>query len=106
MKVTHGSSIRLLAAALLIASSVLAPSRAGCEQPSANAKTDRVPTYATPPSDFPAHRIGAGMRGMGGFSTIQILAPDHLGYTFSDQPTLFWYLSEPTTTRIEFTLRD
>ena len=62
--------------------------------------------YSQPEVDFPARRIGAGIRGMGRFGTIQILAPDHLGYTTSDQPTLFWYLAEPTKTRIEFTLRD
>jgi uncharacterized protein DUF928 len=62
--------------------------------------------YVAPPADFPARRIGAGMRGMGRFSSVQILAPDHLGYTISDQPTLYWYLAAPTTTRIEFTLRD
>jgi Domain of Unknown Function (DUF928) len=62
--------------------------------------------YVAPSGDFPARRIGAGIRGMGRFGTIQILAPDHLGYTVSDQPTLLWYLAEPTTTRIEFTLRD
>jgi len=106
VKTTSRSDVLLLAAGLLVASSVLAPSRAGCEQPSANTTTRSLPTYVAPASDFPARRIGAGIRGMGSFGAIQILAPDHLGYTMSDQPTLYWYLAEPTSTRIEFTLRD
>jgi hypothetical protein len=43
---------------------------------------------------------------MGRLASIQILAPDHLGYTTEEQPTLYWYLAEPTTTRIVFTIRD
>src|SRR5262245_37886789 len=62
--------------------------------------------YIPPQIGFPARRIGAGTRGTGRLASLQILAPDHLGYTTLEQPTLFWYLAEPTTTRIDFTLRD
>ncbi len=106
MSTTHRSRVLLFAVGLVIASSVLAPSRSGCEQPSPNAASKPTLTYVAPPADFPARRIGAGIRGMGRFSGVQILAPDHLGYTTSDQPTLFWYLAEPTSTQIEFTIRD
>ena len=62
--------------------------------------------YVPPEIGFPGRRIGAGTRGMGRLASLQILAPDHLGYTTLEQPTLYWYLSAPTATRIEFTLRD
>jgi hypothetical protein len=62
--------------------------------------------YVPPDLGFPARRMGAGTRGMGRMASVQILAPDHLGYTTLEQPTLYWYLAEPTTTRIEFTIRD
>jgi hypothetical protein len=62
--------------------------------------------YVPPEIDFPARRIGAGTRGMGRLASLQILAPDHLGYTTLEQPTLYWYLAESTPTRIDFTLRD
>jgi hypothetical protein len=66
-----------------------------------------VPVLYVPPEiGLPARRIGAGTRGMGRLASIQILAPDHLGYTTEEQPTLYWYLAEPTTTRIVFTIRD
>jgi len=62
--------------------------------------------YVPPEIGLPARRIGAGTRGMGRQASLQILAPDHLGYTTEEQPTLYWYLAEPTTTRIIFTIRD
>jgi hypothetical protein len=62
--------------------------------------------YVPPGVGFPGRRIGAGTRGMGRLASIQILAPDHLGYTTEEQPTLYWYLAEPTTLRIDFTIRD
>lgn len=62
--------------------------------------------YVPPEIGFPGRRIGAGTRGMGRKASLQILAPDHLGYTTEEQPTLYWYLAEPTTLRIEFTIRD
>jgi len=62
--------------------------------------------YVPPEISFPGRRIGAGTRGMGRQASLQILAPDHLAYTTEEQPTLYWYLAEPTTTRIDFTIRD
>jgi hypothetical protein len=62
--------------------------------------------YVPPEIGFPGRRIGAGTRGMGRLASLQILAPDHLAYTTLEQPTLYWYLAEPTATRIDFTLRD
>ena len=62
--------------------------------------------YVPPEIGFPARRMGAGTRGVGRRASLQVLAPDHMGYTSLEQPTLYWYLAEPTTTRIDFTIRD
>jgi hypothetical protein len=35
-----------------------------------------------------------------------VLAPDHVGLTTQAQPSLYWYLSQPTTSPIEFTVID
>jgi len=80
----------------------IAPPNAAPEPRPANA----ADLYVPPEIGFPGRRIGAGTRGMGRLASLQILAPDHLGYTTLEQPTLYWYLSAPTETRIEFTLRD
>ena len=93
------------AAAILILA-MPGPRYGRAEEASKSGSSPPSVQYVAPPVDFPGRRIGAGMRGMGRFGTIQILAPDHLGYTVAEQPTLYWYLAEPTTTRIEFTLRD
>jgi hypothetical protein len=56
-----------------------------------------LPVFYVPPEiGFPARRMGGGTRGMGRLASLQILAPDHLGDTTSEQPTLYWYLAEPT----------
>lgn len=66
-----------------------------------------VPVLYVPPEiGVPSRRIGAGTRGMGRQASLQILAPDHLGYTTEEQPTLYWYLAERTTTPIVFTIRE
>jgi hypothetical protein len=35
-----------------------------------------------------------------------VLVPDHVGLTISDTPALYWYISKPTSVRIEVTLVD
>jgi hypothetical protein len=37
---------------------------------------------------------------------LSVLAPDHSGFTTSEQPTLYWYISNATTLPIELTLMD
>ncbi|MGH7287229.1 MAG: DUF928 domain-containing protein [Myxococcota bacterium] len=79
------------------------------EPPEAEASKARASSpllYVPPAIGEPARRIGAGTRGMGRQASIQILAPDHLGYTTEEQPTLYWYLAEATTTPVVFTIRD
>ena len=78
------------------------------EPPVAEPKPEQptVGFYVPPAVGFPGRRIGAGTRGMGRLASLQILAPDHLGYTTEEQPTLYWYLAEPTDLRIDFTIRD
>ncbi len=62
--------------------------------------------YVPPDLGFPARRVGAAPRGFGRHAALQLLAPDHLGLTTQEQPTLYWYLAEPTSARIDFTIRD
>jgi hypothetical protein len=50
--------------------------------------------------------VGASTRGGGREATLQLLAPDHQGLTTTDQPTLHWYLAQPTSTRIVVTIQE
>ena len=65
--------------------------------------------YKPPMRGAPAGsgRIGAAVRGEGEDNPILVaLAPDHVGMTSQKQPVLYWYISRPTKSRIEFTLND
>jgi hypothetical protein len=51
--------------------------------------------------------VGMNSRGVESeLSTISVLAPDHIGLTVHEQPSIYWYLSKPISSRIEFTLSD
>ena len=67
----------------------------------------KIPVYKPPKRGAPAARVGGGTRGIGGeFPNIYVLAPDHIGLTAKEQPTLSWYMSKPTTIHFEFSLID
>ena len=54
---------------------------------------------------FPVRMVGAGSRGVGQESAfLSVLSPLEIGLTTQEQPSLFWYLSEPTTMSFFFTL--
>ena len=37
---------------------------------------------------------------------LSVLAPDHSGFTTSEQPSLYWYISAPTSLPVELTVMD
>ena len=64
------------------------------------------PVYKPPLRGSPAGRVGGGTRGMTereSFS-LQVLAPNHIGLTVHDQPSLYWYVSKPIPHPIEVTV--
>lgn len=64
-----------------------------------------LPVYKPPLRGAPKGRVGGGTRGLpGGVASVSVLAPDHSGLTTQEQPALYWYLSQPTTTPIELTI--
>lgn len=64
-----------------------------------------MPVYKPPKRSIPKGRVGGGIRG-GDAPAIYVLAPDHVGLTKDEQPSLYWYLSKTTTLPLEFTLID
>ena len=69
-------------------------------------QTVSVPIYKPPRVGAPAGRVGGGTRGTGDLPTLSVLAPDHIGLTTQEQPSLYWYLSQPTTHPIELSVID
>jgi len=75
------------------------------QQAKQTASADK-PVYKPPLRGSPAGRVGGGTRGMTereSFS-LQVLAPDHIGLTVHDQPSLYWYVSKQIAHPIELTV--
>ncbi len=66
-----------------------------------------TPVYKPPLRGAPGGRIGGGTRGTGReVFVLSVLAPDHSALTTQAQPSLYWYISNPTSLPIEFTIMD
>ena len=66
-----------------------------------------LPTYRPPLRGAPGGRVGGGTRGTGReVFLLSVLAPDHTGLTVHEQPTLYWFISRPTTLPVELTVVD
>jgi hypothetical protein len=84
-------------------------------QPS-EAKTDAgsvpLPVYVPPKpvrASYPRHLTGLGARGPAAPQPafrVFALAPNHLGVTVREQPTLYWYLEEDSDIPVYFALMD
>jgi len=76
------------------------------KEPSATAS---VPVYKPPLRGAPGGRVGGGTRGSGNARDVFILsalAPDHMGLTAAEQPSLYWFISSPTSLPVEMVLED
>jgi hypothetical protein len=62
--------------------------------------------YQLPTKGAPGGRVGGGTRGdLNGF-VLSALVPDHSGLTISEQPSLYWFISDLTSLPIELTVID
>jgi hypothetical protein len=56
-------------------------------------------------SGAPSVRVTGGSRGTGDTTiTLDVLAPDEIGVTTQEQPSLFWFQSKPAKAKFELTL--
>jgi hypothetical protein len=63
--------------------------------------------YKPPKRGAPGGRVGGGTRGIQrDVFVLSVLAPDHSGFTTSEQPSLYWYISAATSLPVELTLMD
>ncbi|ETX01075.1 MAG: hypothetical protein ETSY1_08745 [Candidatus Entotheonella factor] len=64
-----------------------------------------LPRYVPPQFSSPTGRMGGGTRGLK-TNTLKVsaLAPDHIGLTGNDQPSLYWFLSQSTPLPVELTI--
>jgi hypothetical protein len=70
-----------------------------------NAPAARKVLFRPPATGAPAVRVTGGSRGVGELMLrLDVLAPDDIGKTVQEQPSLFWYQSMPAEARFELTL--
>jgi len=71
-----------------------------------DAKAPAAPVRFRPPTkDATSVRVTGGSRGSGESAvTLDVLAPDEIGLTTQEQPSLFWYQSKPANAKFELTL--
>ena len=108
-----GNVLAGLALGLLVATSAASAAETGATAP-ANADAGHAKAgsgsaggfvYRPPMRGAPVARIGGGTRGIGETTLeLVVLAPDHTGLTTKEQPTLYWYVSEPVPARLEVTV--
>jgi hypothetical protein len=68
----------------------------------------RLPVFVPPRRGAPKVRVGGATRGAGspGAPSLLALVPEDGGLTVEEQPVLYWYLSQPTSSRIDLTILD
>jgi hypothetical protein len=94
----------LFAAALLLST---APFLMAEEKGKSQSKPGMFIKYTPPLMGKPGGRVGGGTRGTGTADLfLAAIVPDHAGMTSKSTPTLCWFLSRPTKTRIEITVDD
>ena len=75
--------------------------------PPARAADEAAAGYVPPDAGAPKRRVGGSSRGIADpLPFVTVLAPDHVGLTLLEQPTLYWFCSRFTKVRIELTLID
>jgi len=77
--------------------------------PAADAKASAdTAVYKPPLRGAPGGRVGGGTRGTGHEPAfvLSVLAPNHTGLTVSEQPSLFWFISNASSYPVELTFVD
>jgi hypothetical protein len=95
------SMVSILVAGLGSAGLALAAADDG--QPDTSVASASV--YQLPKVGKPTGRLGGGRRGVATDAPeVYALVPDHVGYTASQQPALFWFMSEGAAGELKFEL--
>lgn len=71
-----------------------------------DAKSPPPVVYKPPVRGAPGGRVGGGTRGTGNVFVLSALAPDHMGLTAREQPSLYWFISAATSLPVELAIMD
>ena len=95
------STVKMLSAGMLVVTLLISPVMAE------SAPVPKSLTFVPPVIDAPVVRVDAATRGPGDGSAMSVfvLTPSHVGLTTLEKPTLFWYLSKPSSHRFKIILK-
>lgn len=60
--------------------------------------------YRPPARGAPKVRVGGSTRSLARSLTLVVITPDHVGLAATEQPELFWYISQPSNAPVEFSI--
>lgn len=91
--------------ALLLALSLPESTYAAEAAPANTSRPSTGMKFRPPTTGAPSVRVTGGSRGSGDSAiTLDVLAPDDVGLTTQEQPSLFWFQSKPADAKFELTL--
>jgi hypothetical protein len=76
------------------------------KEPGGSPATNAAEIYRPPSRGAPQARTGGGTRGDARGLSVSVLAPDHTGVSSTTQPDLYWFVSRPVTTPVDFVLME
>jgi len=76
----------------------------GCLAQTPSTATTPAVEYKPPVRGAPKVRVGGSTRSAARELSLAVIAPDHTGLASTDQPELFWYISQPVKAPLEFTM--
>jgi len=99
------SILRILVATLACAL-LWIPSASAEDTPKGSSDVAAAPQlYQLPPVGKPTGRVGGGRRGeTSSLPDVYALVPNHVGFSASSQPVLYWYMSEQARGNVQFEL--
>ena len=105
MKSVRIAAVACLSTLALVA--VISRSEAQEKKNTPPAASPGIPVYNPPSRGAPGGRVGGGTRGTGReIFVLSVLAPDHTGLTVNGQPSLYWFISNPSSVPVEVTVAD
>jgi len=102
-----GFALSVMLANPLKAGEEIKPDVDGVPTDRTGAGTHNKPIYHPPVAGAPKRVEGAGSRGVkidDDSMILTVLAPSHTGYTISEQPRLYWYISKKVETPVTLTI--
>jgi len=99
------ATLAIASAVISIAASAWAEDKkpAAPQQETPKAAASEV-EYRPPSRGAPKVRVGGSTRGIAQRLSLAVIAPDHVGLSSNAQPDLYWYISRPVESPLEFAL--